>query len=255
MIEKYQALKAAFSNGQYDACGLRAGVFCEVILRFLQEHLTGSHIPFGAKIQNFDQECERLEKTPHSAGPESLRVLMPRALAFLFSLRNKRGIGHIGGDIDANEIDASTMVKLTDWCLCELLRIFHKLPLEQAQGVLDAITERQLPHVWSVVGKKRILDSTLDYRSQTLLLLYTEVESAIPIEDLFQWTEHSNLSNYRRDVLRPLHSQRFIEHDRDTETAIISPKGINRLEAEILVRGQVRESPNRTPGRTKVKRH
>src|SRR5207253_865071 len=95
----------------------------------------------------------------------------------------------------------------------ELIRVVHNLSLEEAQALLDAITERQLPEVWSVVGRKRVLDPTLDYKSQTLLLLYSETDTAVPAEDLFVWTEYSDFSHYRHDVLRALHRDRLIELD------------------------------------------
>lgn len=246
LVDRYRALKAAYSNGQPDACGLRVGQFCEVMLRLLQDRLTSNHVPFGTKIQNFDRECQKLEQTSQDAGPESMCVIMPRAIAFLYTLRNKRGIGHIGGDVDANAIDAATMVRLADWCLCELIRIVHNLALEDAQVLLDAITERQLPAVWSVVGKKRVLDPSLDRRSQTLLLLYNDVETAVPAEDLCDWIECSTLANYRRDVLRPLHTQRLIEFDAGTDMVLISPTGIVRVEMEVL---QKTEPSARTPVR------
>lgn len=234
LTEAYRSLKGAYINSNHDACGLRVGRFCEVLLRFLQDQLTGTSIPFGTKISNFDNECAKLEQVPQTVGPESLRIIMPRALAYLYTLRNKRGIGHVGGDVDANGIDAATMVRVADWCLCELVRVFHNLSLEDAQAVLDAITERQLPDVWSVVGKKRVLDHSLDFRSQTLLLLYSDIDVAVPAEDLFLWSEYSTLSNYRRDILRKLHSQRFVEYDEETDTVIISPTGAALVEKRIL---------------------
>jgi hypothetical protein len=234
IISTYIGLRGAFEEGNHDASGLRAGHFAETVLRFLQSHLTGSYIRFGTKIGNFASECAKLEKLPRTAGDESLRLLIPRAIHFLYSLRNKRGIGHIGGDVDANEIDAATSVRIADWCMCELIRLFHALSLEEAQAILDAISIRQLPHVWSILGKKRILHPGLDYRSQTLLLLHADVDTAIPAEDIFSWTEHSNFSNFKRDVLRPLHKTRQVEYDEDTETVIISPLGVKAVEEGIL---------------------
>lgn len=171
---------------------------------------------------------------PKSVAPESLRVIIPRGLNYLYTLRNKRGIGHVGGDIDANGIDAATMVRVADWCLCELIRVVHNLSLEEALALLDAITERQVPEVWSVVGKKRVLVPDLDARSQTLVLLYSDVEAAVPAEELCNWVEYSTLSNFRRVVLTPLHAARLIEHDRETDMAIISPMGIDKVEKELL---------------------
>lgn len=246
LIDRYLQLRAAFTQASYDSCGLRAAHFAETLLRFLQHNLSGSFTPFGDKIGNFAQECQKLEKVPSSAGPDSLRLFMPRALNFLYTLRNKRGIGHVGGDVDANEIDAATAVRIADWCVCELIRVVHKMSLEDAQALLDAIAVRQLPQVWSVAGRRRILDTSLDYKSQTLLLLYNESEPIVPSEDLHAWTEHSNFSVYKRDVLRSLHSARLVEYDRDSETVTLSPLGAQKVEIELLpALGKARATPRR----------
>lgn len=146
---------------------------------------------------------------------------------------------HVGGDVDANEIDAVACLRIADWCLCEIIRIFHTLSLEEAQALLDSIAARQLPQIWNVVGRRRVLDSSLGYKEQTLLLLYSERDSGIPnvglpIEDLFEWIEHPRLSDYKKDILRPLHKQRLIEYDQDTEIAIISPLGKEEVETKLL---------------------
>lgn len=235
LLKAYNGLKTAYLDGNFDACGLRAGRFCEVLLRWAQEQLTGACTPFGTKLSNFKDECDKLERTPTSAGHESVRILLPRALSLLYTLRNKRGIGHEGGDVDANEIDAATAVRIADWCVCELIRLHYSISLEEAQGICDAITERQLPQIWDVFGKRRVLDTKLSYAQQTLLLLYSNPES-VPMEDLFSWTEHSNSAVYRRDVLTPLHKARLIEYDRDTEMVAISPSGVAKVEAELLSR-------------------
>ena len=234
LIKSYKGLKTAYLNGDHDACGLRAGRFCEVVLRWSQAEATSNYTPFGTKLGNFKDECDALERTPRGAAHESVRILIPRAISFLYTLRNKRGIGHEGGDVDANEIDAATAVRIADWCVCELVRLHYAVSLEEAQAICDAIVERQFPLVWSVFGKHRVLDTRLSYAQQTLLLLYAKADSALPMEDLVAWTEHSSASVFRRDVLNKLHKARYIEYDRETQMVAISPKGIERVEREIL---------------------
>lgn len=234
LIKVYSGLKSASLEGQHDLVGLRAGKLAEVLVRVLQEMLTGSHTLLGDRLGNFKAECEKLERTPKTSGPDSLRILLPRALSFLYTLRNKRDVGHVGGDVEANEIDALTATRVADWCLSELIRVSHSLPLEDAQALCDAIAERQVPKIWNVLGRRRVLDTSLTYRHQTLLLLYSEIDIAVPTEDLFAWTEHSHKGVYRRDVLRKLHLSRLIEWDRETEMAIISPTGIEEVEKRVL---------------------
>ena len=205
-----------------------------MLLRWVQSVLVGTFTPFGTKLANFKDECDKLERTPQTTGHESVRILIPRALNFLYTLRNKRGIGHEGGDVDANEIDAATAVRVADWCVCELIRLHHTVSLEEAQAICDTIAQRQLPLVWEVFGKRRVLDTTMSYSHQTLLLLYSSPEAGVPMEDLVSWTEHSNAAVYRRDVLGRLHKSRMVEYDRENEMVAISPKGNAFVESDLL---------------------
>jgi hypothetical protein len=234
LLKYYRLLKSAYAEGQFDACGLRVGKFCETMLRFLQNELTGTHIPFGRRIRNFQEECANLEQQPKTSGVESFRIVIPRAMSFLYTMRNKRDVGHTAGDLDANEIDAAACVRLADWCICELLRVMYALPLEEAQQLLDSIAERKLPFVWEVMGRKRILARGLDYRSQVLLLLYSEPDVGVAAEDLYEWTEHSNKSNFKIAVIGALHKKRLVEHDKDTDFVIISPAGMKTVEDDLL---------------------
>jgi hypothetical protein len=234
LLKYYRALKTAHMERRWETCGLKTGKFCETLLRFLQNVLTGTCIPFTNKIPNFDAECAKLGQLPKTAGVESFRIVVPRALTFLYTMRNKRDIGHIAGDLDANEIDSATCVRIADWCLCEVLRVTYSLPLEEAQSLLNTLAERRLPVVWEVLGKKRILASGVDYRSQVLLMLYSEPDTGVAIEDLFEWTEHSHKSNFRTAVIGALHKKRLIEHDKDTDFVLISPSGMKLVEDELL---------------------
>lgn len=236
IVEKYVHLRQALAEGNFDAAGLRAGVFAEAVLRLLQHHLTGTFTPFGTKLPPFHDECVRLEKTPAKPSDDGVRVMMPRALDFLYTLRNKRGIGHAGGDVDANEIDAATCVRVADWCMCELVRVFHTISLEEAQAILDAISVRRLPNVWAVNGKQRVLTPGLSVKDQVLMLLHSTTETALPAEDLCDWVEYTSLSDFRRRVLRSLHADRLIEFDEETQTVVLSPSGVSEVEDRILPR-------------------
>jgi len=238
IISSYKEIKSRYSKSlyslEYDSAGLSAGKFCESILRFLQDKLTGTFIPFGTHVKNFNDECFKLINLPQTAGNESLRVIMPRALSFLYTLRGKRGIGHVGGDIEANKIDIETIVRNADWVICELIRIFHNLSLEEAQAIVDSISEKQLPEIWEVAGKKRILSTNLDYKEKTLLLLYQSQENFEFASDLFDWIEYSDFSMYKRAILKPMHDKKLIEFSQKDDIVHLSPTGIKLVEESIL---------------------
>jgi hypothetical protein len=232
---KRRFTQAVYTDEAYDAIGLSAGKFCETMLRFLQYELTGQHTGFGSPIRNFADECRNIENLPRGAGPESLRVIIPRCLLFIYTIRNKRGIGHSGGDIDANRTDIGTIVNSTTWIMCELIRIYYSVSLEEAQGIVDTLNTRTLPDVWEVMGKKRVLRKDINFKDKTLLLCYTTPNEAVLIEDLFEWTEYSNLYMYRKHVVLPLHKENLVEFDREIEAVFISPLGIHRVEREVLI--------------------
>lgn len=233
LIEAYLKLKKYYIESNFESVGLSAGKFCEVLLRLIQQEVTGTYTPFGKRIPNMADECRKIIAATNNSSTESVKIIIPRALVFLYTMRNKRDIGHIGGDIDANSIDGATIVRTADWILCELIRVFHKMPIEEAQDLVDGISAKSLPIVWEVAGKKRVLDSKLTAKQKVLLLLYSESDSAVPAEDLCSWVEYTP-SMFKKRVLDDLHEKRFVEHDRESELVYISPTGIKLVEDELL---------------------
>ncbi len=234
LIHTYLDLKKNCIEARHDAAGLAAGKFCEVALRLLQEKVHGSFIPFGKKISNFAEECRKLITAPETSGNESERTVLPRALVFLYTMRNKRWIGHVGGDVDANAIDIAAMAKTADWIVCELIRINHGMSLEEAQDIVNGMSMRQLPTIWEVAGKKRVLKEGLKAREQALLLLYSSQDSAVLLEDLCDWIEYSNPRMFKSVIIQELHKHRFLEFDKESESIILSPKGVEYVERNLI---------------------
>ena len=232
IIKAYLELKARQAEGKHDAAGVSAGKMCETVLRLLQHELKKSVTPFGQQILNYSGECDSFAQVPKAAANESLRIVIPRGLNFLYTLRNKRGIGHAGGDVDANAIDGATIARIADWIVCELIRIFHTMSLEEADALVSSLSSRDIPDIWEVGGKKRVLRNDLDFKQKTLLLLYSSVDSAVLAEDLYSWVKYSNFAMYRKSVLVQLDVGNFVEYDRDSDTVIISPIGIKCVEEE-----------------------
>lgn len=226
--------QAVYTDDAYDAIGISAGKFCESVFRFIEEELKGTHTAFSTPIKNFGDRCREFEQTAKTAGPESLRVLIPRCLSFIYTVRNKRGIGHVGGDIEANQADIAVIVSGTTWIACELIRIYYGCSLEEAQGIVSTLNTRVISEVWNVMGKKRVLKANLPAKDRVLLLCYTTPSEAVFIEDLFDWVEYSNLSMFRSSVIAPLHKDRLIEHNKELDAILISPTGLERVETKIL---------------------
>lgn len=233
LIQTYLEVKRGQAESKFESAGLSAGKFCEVAVRLLQHEITGSYIAFGKKIPDMADECRKLITAKNIDISESIKIIIPRAIVFLYTMRNKRGIGHIGGDIDANNIDTMAISRNADWIICELIRVYHKLPLEEAQDLIDSISVRSLPIVWEVAGRKRVLKEGLSAKQKVLVLLYSESDAAVLMEDLCAWVEYTP-AMFSKRVLDELHKNRLIEYDKDSELVYLSPKGAKLVEDELL---------------------
>lgn len=235
LIGSYLELKRNLAESRFDSAGLSAGKLCESGLRLLQQRTFGSYTHFGVKIPNFADECRKIiSSNPSGQITDSEKRIIPRALVFLYTMRNTRGIGHIGGDVDSNIVDAEVMGSVADWIVCELIRIHHGFSLEEAQDLVDGLAVRRIPEIWEVAGKKRVLRDGLSAREQSLLLLYSTKDSSVLTEDLIAWIEYSNPRVFKSKILSKLHKDRLVEWDRSSETVILSPKGAREVENRIL---------------------
>jgi hypothetical protein len=245
IAKSYLELKTRHAENKHDAAGVSAGKFCESVVRLLQHELKKPVTPFGQQLTNVASECDSFAQVPKTVGNDSLRIVIPRAVALLYTLRNKRGIGHVGGDVDANAIDGVTIARVADWIVCELIRVFHQLSLEEADALIASLATRDVPDVWEVGGKKRVLRDDLDFKQKTLLLLYSSTEPAVLAEDLFAWSKYSNFPVFKQKVLRPLDSANLVEYDRETDSVTLSPLGVKLVEEQILGRkGQAASNPS-----------
>lgn len=61
-----------------------------------------------------------------------------------------------------------------------------ELDTERATTLVDALVEREMPLIWEVMGRKRVLRPGLSMRNKTLLLLYSSTD---PVSEgaLAQW--------------------------------------------------------------------
>ena len=169
-------------------------------------------------------------------GDRSLRILIPRVLPILYEIRNNRGVGHVGGDVDANQLDATAVEAMASWIMAELVRVFHAVSTKEAQESVDALVERITPLIWEVEGVKRVLQPGMSAKDQVLVLLHQSI-SWVASEDLLSWVEYSNASVFRSKVLMAMHKLRLVEYDKKIGRARISPLGSKEVEQRILKTG------------------
>jgi hypothetical protein len=164
--------------------------------------------------------CRKLESYKHV--PRSFQILIPRTLPSLYEVRNNRGVGHVGGDVDSNHMDATFVASVSNWILAELVRVFHNLSIEGAQQLVDAIAERRVPLIWHGGDVKRVLNPKIEVRDQLLLLIATS-PGKTDVKDLRTWTEYKNATRFM-DLLKQLHKARLIEfYEAESKVEILPP--------------------------------
>jgi hypothetical protein len=232
LLTAYSRIVKNYRETRWEPSELNGGKLCEVVYTILKGYVDGSFPARSTKPRNMVDACRALEQAP-STCPRSVRIQIPRMLIALYEVRNNRGVGHVGGDVNPNQMDATCVLQMSKWILSELVRLFHDVGTETASAAIETIVERIVPIVWEVDGKLRVLETSLTMREKTLILLYCHAES-VGESDLVEWIEHSNASAYRRDVLRKSHKERLIEYNEATRMVTISPRGIEYVEETLL---------------------
>lgn len=231
LVDAYDEIVRNFREHRWKASELDAGWFCEIVFTILEGHLAGDRYPDRAKKPSrFNEACRRLENTP-STFSDSARITIPRVLIGLYDVRNRRGVGHVGGDVNANHMDATFLLHSCKWVMAELVRLFHDTDVSTATLIVDALVDRTVPVIWEVGEFRRLLKTGLSDRDAVLLLLYGE-SAGVTDKQLARDLE-KRVDNLRR-VLRKLHEERFIEFKAAGDTALISPTGVRCVEEAVL---------------------
>jgi hypothetical protein len=233
LMEEYARITKNFARGEWGSAALYGGRFCEVVYAILKGHVDGSFPKLASKPTNFPQKCRDLEQqADKSKFPQSVRIGIPRLLIGLYEFRNNRDSGHVGGEVDANHMDATYVLHAAQWVMAELVRLFHAADVETATATVEALVERTLPLIWEVNGRRRILDPKMLLADKTLLLLYGST-SGMSDADLAADIKHGRLRDYKK-ILRSLDEQVLVEYEEESGHAQISPTGKGDVETRLL---------------------
>ena len=224
IIESYKEIVENFITEKWKYSELDAGHFVEMVRRFLELKLFGKYTPIDHKLSNFSNTV--LAKYENSNGDESYRMLIPRTLYSIYTIRNKRGAAHLTG-VSPNEMDATFVLYSVKWVLSELVRLNSTLSTDETYALISSIVERQIDLIWKKDDVVRILNTNIPKGLQVLVLLYDE--NTQNEEHLRKAIEYSNPTTFR-EVLKMFHKRRFLEYDAERKICTITPKGLNEAE-------------------------
>lgn len=232
LLDAFNEIVKNYRERRWEPSELNGGKLCEAVYTIIVGYLNGGKYPTRArKPQRFPDACLALEKTYATVkDSRSPRILIPRMMLGLYDIRNNRGVGHAGGDVDPNHMDATAVLYTSKWLVAELVRLLHPLTTAEATAIVDALVQREVSWVWTTEDKRRLLKLGLTWKQQTLTLLLTASGEVAEV-DLFRWLEHKSLRHFRSNVLRELHKERLIEYDESMRTVRLLPPGVTAAES------------------------
>jgi hypothetical protein len=233
LIDELNKIERNYREGRWEPAELDGGRLAEVVYSIVKGSLSGKMPPRSSKPPQMVQAIQRLEQFPATAGPRSMRVLIPRVLLGLLDIRNDRDVGHTGGEVPSNHMDATYVLAAAKWLVAELVRIFHQVDVATATQFVEALVERDTPAVWVVVpGRKRVLNSKMSARERVLLLLHS---TPGPVADsvLREWAEYSHVTKFKKDILAGLHADNLVDYDQTSGLVRLSAPGARYVEARL----------------------
>jgi hypothetical protein len=226
LIAEYQSIVQNFLERRWLPSELGGGRFSEVVYTVLDGFAKERYATTPIKPSNFVEACRKLESNVKVS--RSFQILIPRLLPALYEIRNNRNVGHLGGDVDPNHMDAVAVLSMCNWIMAELVRVFHGLNVDEAQEVVDRLAEVRIPLIWSDGATKRVLRPELAMKDQVLLLVAT-ASCEVSSQQLLAWTEYRNTTRFE-GTLRKLHSARLIEFDVTLDRVRILPPGTKYIQ-------------------------
>ena len=222
LLDSYVEIKTNFITQKWEPSELNGGKFVEATVRVLQHVIFGSYTPIGASIRNMYSELQRIESSPPTF-LDSYRLHIPRCLGAIYNIRNRRGVGHLSGDINPNKADALLIITIAEWILAELYRINYNIDLQEAQDLVDKLVSRKLELVFEFNGIKRILNHKLSIKDKVLLIAYSGHNPSLSLTDLCLHLKYQNQTYLKTKVLKILDRIQYIELTADNRIFLLPP--------------------------------
>lgn len=169
-----------FQSGDWEDSATKGGKFIEAALKALWVHV-GETVPGGKDFKAgniMDQLAAR------KAYPDSIRLTIPRACKFAYEIASNRGARHDATEIDANEMDATAVLSVCVWILCEMIRYSQKnSDLAEATKVVAGLMKKRFPFFEEIDGR-HYTDIGTSAREVALLILRRVYPSRMGLAEL-----------------------------------------------------------------------
>ena len=227
LLGAFNQIVRNYRERRWEPAELNGGKLCEAVYTVVRGRVDGTYAARSSKPRDLLKACRDIEQ---ESWPErSVKIQIPRMVTALYEIRNNRGVGHAGGDVDPNYMDATAVLYMSKWLLAEIVRFMHTVSTDEATQLVEALVEREVALVWSSGDIKRVLKTELTWKQKMLVLAVSE-PGDIKEVDLLRWIEHPSPARFRREVLRPAHKAKLIDHDEKAGVIKLLPPGVDQAE-------------------------
>lgn len=218
---------------EWDTVALKAGKFVEAATKALMVYC-GKTVLAGRKFKA-GKELKALEQAQinGAAAPDTVRIVIPKACIFIYEVVNNRGGRHDAGEIDANSMDAKTVIPLMSWVLAEMVRFCSKGgDMDSAMALIDELTDKIYPYFEEIDGRTYVSIDGLNPGEYALLLLYYTYPKRIKRQDLVERVKaHMKGGKKKSTADTAVHRLKDIIDDRDGNWKL---RSTGRQKAEAL---------------------
>jgi len=152
-VKHFQKMVDDYLKSEWADAAAKGGKFIEAVMKALWVE-AGEVVPKG-KDFSVGGIIDRLQQKPAAVGiPDTIKLTIPRACRFAYEIASNRGARHDADEIDANEMDASTVVVICSWILSEMVRFSQKgLDLAEAKAMVEGLMRRKFPFTEEIDGR------------------------------------------------------------------------------------------------------
>ena len=234
LVENYLEIHSNYFLKKHREASQYGGRFAEMIVRMLQYTTqNGNYTPLGTRLPNIHNLVVQFGNLSKHTFDEAIRITIPRAIDVLYSIRNKRDVGHVGGDLSANLSDATLSIYLSSWILAELLRVYYTGDIDKAQILVDNLVSRKFSLVQDFNGFQKILRPDLSLPKKVLVLIFSK-EEGVTLDELKLWLGKRTDTSYLKRVLNELEDKKaYIHLDSSLGKYKITNAGFSYIEDNI----------------------
>ncbi len=220
----YVAMKRAYLVQDWEKCLVRGGKLGEAVMRALHFIRTGTF------IKTISVESETNDIAKQTGLPESVRLLIPRAVRILYDHRSKRGGAH--ASFDPQHMDCSMVISVADWVLAELVRLYCADNAEDASKFVIGIISRSVPYIEQIDGDFVVLQKGLTARQEIGRILYSRYPFRTTTNELKKWVPNHSEANVSMTIINMRKDKHVHSND---QGHVLTAAGIHWVEEETPV--------------------